>query len=367
VGVIVKQANLVLAVYLMAALVAFVLVALPVLNGRMDFQFYFDSATYHSMADRVDVGWNLVQVGGNYLGPLVIIKLLGGSFWLIFLFNVGLFVLSYQLIARSFPVDRAKFLALLCVAPLTFVGLLSVNKDVVAVFVTALFAASYPSGRPSWRWLAVALSILARWQMTIALAAAALLLGRVNPFRRWRWLSLACLVGGLSIAYPLNLGVFDVLDRVAREGAQQDVEGTGLYFALVQVQNHLGGYLLVFLPKALHLFVGSIRRWAQVSDFSDFGNNVTLWGQSVVQLLVLARLAWTGRLRLSSDVVYLAVILTAFIALSPIYTTRYLLPVYVLLAVELALPRRVQASPGVQAGRLTTLPISGSPAMASAS
>jgi hypothetical protein len=337
--VIVKRANFVLSLYLLAAAMVFVLVALPVLEGRMDFQFYFDSVTYHEMADRMDLGWNLVQVGGNFLGPLLIIKMLGASYVLIFLFNVSVFVASYLLVARNFPVDRAKFLVLLCISPLMFVGLLSVNKEIVAVFVTVLFASSYAAERPVWRWIALVLSIIARWQMTVALAAAAFLLGPLNPLRRRRLLSLVGLVTALSIAYPLNLSTFEGLDLIAREGARQATEGSGLYFQFIQIQNHLGGYVLVFVPKALHLFVGTTRRWYNVLDFSDIPNNVTLWLQSLLQLAVLVRVLWLRRFRLSSDAVYLASILAALIALSPIFTTRYLLPVYVLLALELATPR----------------------------
>src|SRR6185369_2076927 len=96
----------------------------------------------------------------------------------------------------------------------------------------------------------------------------------------------------------------------------------------------------------LHLFVGQTRRWYKVFDFSDFGNNFTLWIQSTLQLILLGLLLYKKRFRLSSDAVYLSLILAAFLALSPVYTTRYLLPVYVLLALELATKREAADGAG---------------------
>lgn len=336
---IVKKAHFALWLYLLASVPFFVLVALPVLHGRMNFQFYLDSPTYHAAAEQVDIGLQLITVASNYFGPVLIIKLLGGSYGLIYLFNVGLFLLTYTIVAKSFAVKRISFLAWLFLAPLTFTSLFSVNKEILAVFVTVLFAASFATTRTWWRWLAVALSILARWQMTVGLLAAMLALSPLNPLRRRRGLTLLLLVAGISVLYPLNLELFAGVDRIAELGALDSIGGSGLYTRFIQLQNQVGGYLLAFVPKATHLFVGMIGRWTTLTDPSDVMNNVILWFQSVAQLLALVMMVLTRRLRLSSDNVFIAAVIAAVIAISPIFATRYLLPVYALFAVELATPR----------------------------
>lgn len=337
--VIVKKANFAVALFLLLSLPFFVLVARPVLHGVLDFQFYMDSPTYHAAADQMDVGRSLIAISSNLFGPVVIIKALGGSYTLIYLFNGGLFVLTYLLVIRSFPVDRLRFVIVMCAAPLTFTSLFSVNKEIVAVFVSLLFAASYAKNRPAWRWIAIGVAILARWQMVVALLIAAVLLGALNPLRRHRLPTLICLLAAISVVYPLlGLGVLEEVSAVADN--RLDFQGSGLFPLFIQIQNHVGGYLLVFVPKALHLFVGMVRRSDHLFEPEDVMNNTILWFQSVAQLTVLSFVLFTRRLRLSSDVVYLAVLIAAVITLSPIFSTRYLLPVYALFAVSLAMPKR---------------------------
>lgn len=340
---IVKRGSFALALYVLASVPFFALVALPVLQGRMDFQFYADSPTYHAAAETMDLGLELVSVGANYLGPLLIVRTFGGSFALIYLFNVALFVLTYVIVVRSFPVNRVRFLFIMFIAPLTFTSLFSVNKEVLAVFVTILFAASYARGKPAWRYLALGLSILARWQMTAALLAATLALSRVNPLRRHRLVTLACLIGALSVLYPLNLSTFEHVSRVAELGSVENVTGSGLFTRFIEIQNRIGGYLAVFVPKAIHLFVGLVRRYGNLFDTSEVMNSTIMWFQSVAHLIVLLWMIGARRMRLASDRVYIALVIAALIGLSPIFATRYLLPVYVLFAIELAIPRRQTA------------------------
>jgi hypothetical protein len=339
---IVKKANFALSLYVLASVPFFVLVALPVLHGQMDFQFYLDSLTYHDAAEQLAIGTDLVSLTANYLGPVLIIKLLHGSYVLIYLLNIVLFLLIYRLITGAFPVNRVRLLSVLFIAPLLFTSLFSVNKEILAVLVTVLFASSYGGHRPWLRWLAIALSVLARWQMTVALLAALLAFSPLNPLRRRRWPTFILLVAALSVLYPLNLNLFTGLDRIAELGAIDNTQGSGLFTRFIQLQNHFGGYLIAFLPKATQLFVGMTRRWWTLTDTRDVMNNIILWVQSAAQLVVLILMVAKRRLRLSSDLVYLAMIIAAVISLSPIFATRYLLPVYVLFAIELALPRRIR-------------------------
>ena len=340
---IVKKANFAVVLFLMLSVPFFVLIALPVLHGVRDFQFYMDSPTYHAAAEQMDVGRSLITVSSNFLGPVLIIKALGGSYALIYLFNVGLFLVTYLLVIRSFPVDRLRFVLLMCAAPLTFTSLFSVNKEIVAVFVSLLFAASYAKNRPAWRWIAIGAAIFARWQMVVALLIAAFLLGPLNPLRRHRLLTLLCLVAGISVVYPLlGLGLLEEVSAVADN--RLDFGGSGLFPRFIQMQDHVGGYLVVFVPKAVHLFVGMIRRSDHLFEVEDVMNNTILWFQSVVQMMVLSAMLFTRRLRLTSGLVYLAVLIAAVITLSPIFSTRYLLPVYALFAVSLAMPRRAAPS-----------------------
>jgi hypothetical protein len=233
-------------------------------------------------------------------------------------------------------VSRLRLLFYLTLTPLMFTSLLSINKEIMAVAAIAFFAAYYASGR---RWqLAVALatSFLVRWQMTLFMLVFMGMASPLNPFRRRRFLSVLVLTVAISIVYVQNLATFRRLDQVAALGAREAVEGSGLYSAFISVQNSYG-YFLVFLPKTLHQMIGPLSRVDKVTDMSNFFNNDVLFFHSLATLSLLFAALLRRRIRLDLDPVYIAAVYAAVFGLSPIFSPRYFLPIYVLMAIALAL------------------------------
>jgi hypothetical protein len=158
----------------------------------------------------------------------------------------------------------------------------------------------------------------------------------LNPFRRRRFVSVLLLTVAISVVYVRNLTTFEQLNQLALLGAQEYVEGSGLYGYFLTVQNHYG-YFLVFLPKTLHQMLGLLTRADKVTEVEHFFNNDVMFFHSVASLVLLLVVAWRRRIRLDLDPVYIAVVYAAIFALSPIFSPRYFLPIYVLLAIAVAL------------------------------
>jgi hypothetical protein len=331
--------------YVLSSLGVFLVVALPVLRGDMQFKFYVDTMTYERIARTMPLSFDLVQIGVNLFGPVLVLNVLGGNRFLVYLFNVACLVAAFVVVARSFPVNRLRLLFYLMVTPLMFTSLLSINKEIMAVAAIAFFAAYYASGR---RWqLAVALatSFLVRWQMTLFMLVFMAMASPLNPLRRRRFLSLLLLTVAISVVYVQNLATFHRLDQVAALGAREAVEGSGLYQAFISVQNKFG-YFLVFLPKTLHQMVGPLSRVDKVTDMSNFFNNDVLFFHSLATVILLGSALWRRRIRLDLDPIYIAAVYAAVFGLSPIFSPRYFLPIYVLVAIAVALrPAETQVVP----------------------
>jgi hypothetical protein len=327
--------------YVLASLGVFLVVALPVLRGDMQFKFYVDTMTYEQLARTMPLSFDLVQIGVNLFGPVLVLTILGGNRFLVYLFNVACLVAAYAIVVRTFPVSRLRLLFYLTLTPLMFTSLLSINKEIMAVAAIAFFAAYYASGR---RWqLAVALatSFLVRWQMTLFMLVFMGMASPLNPLRRRRLLSLLLLTAAISVVYVRNLATFRRLDQVAALGAREAVEGSGLYSVFLSVQNNYG-YFLVFLPKTLHQMIGPLSRVDKVTDMSNFFNNDVLFFHSLATAILLLAALWRRRIRLDLDPIYIAAVYAAVFGLSPIFSPRYFLPIYVLVAIALAL-RPLQA------------------------
>ncbi len=320
----------------------FVLVAVPALSGELDLQFYADSATYETFARQMDVNIGLVSIGTNFLGPILIFKLLGYNRALVFLFNLGCLVAAFWVFVRSFPLDRRRFLFYLTMSPLLLVSLLSINKEVVSLPALAFFAAYIVRRRPWLLLVALGLSILVRWQYTLFMLVFVGLDSWMNPLHRRRGLSLAILILAISALYPRYLDVFEAIDKVASLAAQENTEGSGLYSLFISVQNNYG-YFLVVVPKALQQMLGTLFRIPRGrEEFVFFVNVIMVLHSWATAYLLIA--AWLRkRYTLADPLFYIACAFSVVFALSPIYSPRYFFPVYVLLAAMLAREAPVRA------------------------
>jgi hypothetical protein len=346
--VLIRRSTWRLSLYAGLSLAMFILVAIPALNGELDLQFYADSLTYETLARQTAVNFGLISVGANLLGPLLLLKLLGHSRFLVCLFNLGCLVVAYRVLVQAFPIDGRRFLWYLTISPLVLVSMLAINKESVSLPAIAFFAAFVAHRRVRHLVLALVLALLVRWQLVLFMLVFLGLSSPLNPLRRYRLVSLVLLTLGISVMYVRNLAAFEAIDRIASLAAQENSTGSGLFSRFITVQNHYG-YFLVFIPKTLHQMVGLLLRSRAPDQEFIFFNDVVMVAQSAVTAGLLVHAAILRRYRLSDDLFYIAVTFAAIFALSPIYAPRYFLPVYVLVAAMVAryLPGRRQAVPAV--------------------
>ena len=128
-----------IAVYLLIVTFFFIVVALDVLNGKLEFQFYSDTATWIDEAIYGGHGDDLTMLNRNELGPVMILRWLGpNNYWAMFFFNVVVFLLSLYILSKDKDLNIKRMSFYIMISPITFSSLLSANKEIFALICTCL-------------------------------------------------------------------------------------------------------------------------------------------------------------------------------------------------------------------------------------
>jgi hypothetical protein len=320
-------------------------IGIDALEGRNHFQFFADSETYHAAARGEFVGLDstgdFIGVSGNFLGPAFLVRLLGGNYYLIMLFNVLVLYFSAASMARSLHLDVLRFTAVLLLNPITVSSLLSVNKEIISVAFLALLLVAYTRRSFIALVCAALISILVRWQLLLFLLVLLGFTTQLNPLRHRRLTLLIMLLIGMSLLYVLLSPVFEAI-RQSVERTAGEYQGSGFFDWASSIEER-GGYALVFPLKALHLLFGLGLRFDRLFAPVDIYNDVWQLLHSTASLVMFLLLCLSRRVSLRNDLIYLSVVYIVVFSISPIYSPRYFYPVYVLwAAVLLSSPRPVR-------------------------
>ena len=330
-----------LIVVTMAAVVFLAAIGNRVLDGDVvNFQFYADSVTYEKTF-RGDVGnvssaQDLVASDRNYLGPLLLLRLVAGNRWGVLALNCLFFAYGVLLVARIYPLRRPLLVGLLGTCPLLFSSLIAVNKEIFLFLAVCLLMYGLRSRRFWALGAAAIVGLLARWQAAVFVIVFLSMYSTINPFRERRLLCLILLVTALTVVYPSMRVVFAAADQIGAEGALTN-EGSGIYSRMIEIQNSYG-YFLIVIPKTLQAIFGPLAKVGQMFPWKDFYNDVMLVWQAAMTLGLLVALVVTGRFRLKNELIYASLVYCVIFALTPVYAPRYFFAVYVLWAIALSLP-----------------------------
>lgn len=309
-------------------------IGVDALEGRVDFPFYADSTTYHLLSagllEGVDENTELVGVAGNFLGPLMVLKVAGDNYYGVLIINATIFLCSVLWISRSFNLSSVALYILLILNPLTVSSFLSVNKEVISLFAVVLLLLAISKRSLFLFFICACVSMMVRWQMFLftVVIFSYFWFGFFGRFSRSKLLSFMLL--SLSVVYVALLPVFAPI-QATFELSASEYEGSGLYEWLVNMQAQ-GLYFLIFPIKAAHLLFGMGLRFDRLVSPDNLYNDFWQLLHST-SLLALFILLWRNKLAsLKNDFFFCSVVYVALFALSPIYAPRYFYPVYVLWA-----------------------------------
>lgn len=310
----------------------FFYLGLPSLLGEIDIQLYSDSLLYEQYARNLPDGLELISLKGNFLGPLFLLDLLDFNYLYIYLFNSILMIISVSLLVKNYNVNSFLLVLFIFINPLVFCSLWSVNKEILLFFDFTLFLVYVKNKKKLFLFLAIIVSPMIRWQITIFLLIIMILLIIDTKIKYRKTIFFFSLIS-LSIIYPQISFVFEDVVNHALAGQDKD-SGKGIYPMLNNLQNNLGGYIFAFVPKTLQLLYGQLFRITNITDFSAFWNNVVLMLNTVATSILSIYIIYKKRISIKNDIlVYIALFYVLIFTLTPIYNTRYMFPIYIILVI----------------------------------
>ena len=334
----VRKTNIFFIFFCLFLFVFFEFIGLDAIKGNIDFQFYSDTPTYHSIY-QMNYGINeLIIRNPNLVGPILVLKLVNANYYLVFIINLIVFYISLKNILKHYNLNNTKYLLLLLICPLMLGSLIGVNKEIFSILVCSYLLLFVKTKQLKHLLLAILFCVFVRWQLLFFVMTTAFYYSHFNPLKKKPFLYLILMIITISLIYPLVLSGNEIINSVnsnAEFGAENEIEGSGLYTQLIQIQNKPFGYALAFVPKALQIFGGLLFRWRNIFNTNDLYNNFFIFLQAVAYVIMLYKVI-KNKVTLKNEIIFIGLIYIIIFSISPIYAPRYMFPIYMLLAIELS-------------------------------
>lgn len=326
------QASCILLIFVFFFCVMFLYcIGIDALEERNDIQFFADSWTYHKLAsgsnDWLAPDVSAISVGGNFLGPLLILKILNENYYLILVFNFIIFFWGTIKISQELKLDSLKLLLILLANPTTISSLLSINKEIISFLFVAYTSSFHYRRSFSGAIFSIVLAILTRWQLAIFAILILLFHSSLNPLKNKRRTFIFLTLVATSLAYYMaNEILAPVIESFEFSADQHD--GSGIWNKLIELQG-AGLYAIVFPLKSAQLLFGLSFNISNIYDYKIFYNDIIQTLASTASLGLLLLILINKKTTLHSDAIFASIIYLTIFSLSPIFTPRYLYPVYI--------------------------------------
>ncbi|RKQ58703.1 hypothetical protein C8E02_1671 [Vogesella indigofera] len=330
------QASCVLLIFVFFFCVTFLhYIGIDALEERNDIQFFADSWTYHKLAsssnDWLAQDVSVISVGGNFLGPLLILNLLNQNYYLVLIFNFIVFSWGVIKISQELKLDSLKLLLIILINPTTISSLISINKEIISFLFVAYTVSFYHRRSFLGFMFSLFLAILTRWQLAIFAILVFCFHSPLNPLKNKRRTFIFLTLLAISLAYYMaNEILAPVIESFEFSADQHD--GSGIWNKLIELQG-TGLYILAFPLKAAQLLFGLSFNIFGIYDHQVFYNDVVQTLASAASLGLLLLIFLKKNPTLESNATLASIIYLAIFSLSPIFTPRYLYPVYIYWAI----------------------------------
>ncbi len=296
---------------------------------------YWDAVKYRSEHAEND---ELVSFSGNLLGPVMIGMVFRNGI-AVAIFNIFLFFIGVEVACTIPGVDRYRLVLLLVLCSETAPALVTLNKEILVLLSTLLFAKYIYSEKRSWLLLAVVLvvSLFARWEQIALILLFLYLRRKGSVWERNPKLAIGVVIAALTVLYALIAR----LPGTGLAAFTQYTKNANTIAKLDKLQENFG-FPLVLAPKILMNLLGELLRpLTFIREYSDLGFGdvhslfiVPLFSIALCTVLVMAYRR--GKLNPRRPIAFLIIIYAITTAVTPFVQPRYNYFAYVLLALELS-------------------------------
>lgn len=329
----------ILLAYLIVASALFFMYGLPSLEGEIPQQMYSDSITYERAAEAdSEAELELFSISGNYMGPVLVLRIFDSNRVLIHLFNLSILLLSGLIAFRYLNINRVVFLIALLSSPLLLFSTFGVNKEIFLLPVSICLLIYLQNRSFGWLFASLLLAFFVRWQVVIFVLLVMMIVGNMSPFQQRRGWALIVFLAAMTVAYPiLSTDVLQTIDQISKDGAEAELDrNSSGVFAMMQEIQRSYGYFIVVIPKTIHLLIGLLGRFSIESIELDFWNSFVIMSKCVHNLILIVVVLFCRKFSLSDNYFFLICLFAAMFAITPIYAPRYLFPISIWLALWVA-------------------------------
>lgn len=301
-----------------------------------------DSVTYTEMAnmtDEISIE-SLIRLDGNFFGPVLILKLLGGNHFLVMLFNIFLLFTSVYSIYNVIPsFNIYTFSFWMYINTMLFFSLLVVNKEIFAISSFFFFCSYLFSRKILFLLLALFISFLARWQFSVVMLLSLLFIMFRFKGRVLLILTQLAISSFLLGYYPDFTDIFYIAGLMGKDANTK----SGLITVLNELQKEYY-YWLIFPLRLLSQMV-----FPFFSMITSFSQNMVNWKNNFYNIIVVPMASFSTiilaimyffkkKITIKNDFIYICLLFSIYFAFTPFSSYRYFYPIYTLLALNLSLP-----------------------------
>jgi hypothetical protein len=342
---------IILIAYSIVVLFVFFLFIDPSLKGESAWRWTADTTTYMELAKgNSNQDMELISLGANTIGPILISRLLGNSTIAIVVFNYILFVFACLLLSLTENISKVRMLSLIIMSPMLLVSIGSLNKEILGFLDISLTLFLCKANKNHYIFVITLLvGILVRWQMAVFVFLSVILCRTVPRTAKARWISLSVFILILSIIYPLISKAVDLDTALNNEAFKATTESnSGFNYFLNDLQSNYMMAIAV-IPKSFMNIVYSPLTILEIdhsklllskTSFVDIFNSYIALLQGIVSIPVLFLIWRNSGVFIVRDSQFLIAIYCIIFSLSPFIQTRYFFPVYPLLCLEASFYRR---------------------------
>lgn len=317
-------------------------IEIPFLQGNGEIGFAFDSNSYlyraHELSKFKSISiFTLYEMAiTNSFGPVILGVITSNNYYLIWLFNLGVYFICSSYLIRVLDLKASYFHLLIFINLISWISIVSLNKEIFA-FAGIASLVYFMQKKNLYRLLILILAnFLVRSEMVLFALVIVVIFSDFMLFKKHRKLQVVLFLLLISMALPiytehLRASIeFWTNQAIAKHG-----EGSGLYLFWIKMDtNYL--YIFSFPFKLIHLTVLNAIVFLMNPKvnlnfyFHNFAETLQSFSFIIIYSYILKHKIYRT---ISNDFFYISFFYFIIFVAVQIYTPRYLYAGYILLTI----------------------------------
>lgn len=257
----------------------------------------------------------------NSYGPVLLLNIFSGKYDFILLFYCGLFLFLLLKINKYFNLNIYIFTALFLLNPLNSMYFLSVNKDILTVFIIIFLSIYAVSNKKIYILTSLILSLVCKFEITIFILMYYLI---TKLDRNMRWVAIIFYLGIITFFYSFLPGMDE---KTLVINAAQNSQSLGITLFANNLSMNYYLYPITIIPMvSISIIEGIIIYFKYEFNF----NIISIYISSLLTIFGFCFSIKKIKFNINNNYTLLMLIFILLVSLVPFPHHRYIYPIYTL-------------------------------------